>query len=358
MRITFALPQWWLRPIGGYAVVFGHADGLVGQGHDVTVLLGRPPAGPLLEELRRREGSGESLVSWRQIDPRVRMSAIDAIADAYVPEADAIVATASNTVTDVLALDGSKGRKLQLIQGYETWMTDPDALSASWRAPIPKMVVSEWLLDIGGRIGAPPFFLTPSAIDHDRFQRRTPLEARSPSVLSLYHHAPVKGWAHTLPVLLRFHDLRPDVPVAVFGTPPRPSDLPDWASYTRDPADVAALYDAATVYLAGSLSEGFGLSGAEALACGTALVTTASGGVQEYAVHEETALLSPPGDEPALLVNLMRMVDDQDLAARTSAAGRQLVARYTWARATDALEAVIQDTVSRPVGAQTLGLAS
>lgn len=343
MRITFILPQWWLRPIGGYAVVFGYADGLTKRGHRVCVLLGRPPEGPLLTELERREATGESLISWRAIDSRVDLRAVSEIDDAHVPDADAIVATSANTVADVLPLAPSKGRRFQLIQGYETWMTDPEVLAASWRAPTIKMVVSEWLLHIGHELGAASLHLTPSAVDHDRFMPTRPLEARTPRLLVLYHHAPVKGWAHIAPVLMRFREARPDIPITVFGTPPRPPDLPDSADYQRDPADMAAIYNTGTIFLSGSLTEGFGLTGAEALACGVALVTTASGGVEEYARHEQTALLSRPGDEGALLANLLRMADDRDLALQTAANGRALVARYTWTRALDAMERVLRE---------------
>lgn len=344
MKVTFVLPQWWLRPIGGYAVVYGHADGLVQRGHEVTVLLGRPPQENLREEVERREREGEPLVGWRPVDPRVRLQLVDAVDDASVPDGDVVIATSAGTVASVMALAASKGRKHQLVGGYETWMTAPDVLDASWRAPTTKLVVSHYLLEIGRRLGAPGLRHLPGAVDHDRFQLRNPPETRPPRVLTLHHHDPVKGWANALPVLERFHQARPDVPVAVFGTRPRPDELPAWAEHHRDPADLGALYNSASVYVAASLNEGFGLTGAEALACGCALVTTACGGVSEYASDGETALMCAPGDEDGLFTGLMRMVQDREFRLSTQATGRARVTRFTWERAHQAFADILFET--------------
>lgn len=183
--------------------------------------------------------------------------------------------------------------------------------------------------------------LVPSAVDHHRFGLRTPSAERSPHILTLFHHAPVKGWVEARAALEHLHARRPQVAVTVFGTPPPPPDLPPWAAYRRDPPDLPDLYDAASVFLSPSRSEGFGLTGAEALASGCALVTTASGGVADYAEPGVTALTSPPGDADALGANLLRMIDDRDLRLRTAAAGRARVTDFTWERASSALESAL-----------------
>ena len=68
--------------------------------------------------------------------------------------------------------------------------------------------------------------------------------------------------------------------------------------YAEKDLDQPALgreYDAVSRFAVGSWFEGFGQPGLEALACGVPLVTTDNGGCREYAVHEETALMVPPG---------------------------------------------------------------
>ena len=60
----------------------------------------------------------------------------------------------------------------------------------------------------------------------------------------------------------------------------------------------------------------------QALACGTPLVTADTPAARELLVHEESALLVPPGDPSELAGALLRVVDDRQLASRLSAGGR------------------------------------
>jgi glycosyltransferase involved in cell wall biosynthesis len=59
----------------------------------------------------------------------------------------------------------------------------------------------------------------------------------------------------------------------------------------------------------------------QALACGTPLVTADTPAARELLVHEESALLVPPGDPEALVAALRRLADDQELARRLSKGG-------------------------------------
>jgi glycosyltransferase involved in cell wall biosynthesis len=60
----------------------------------------------------------------------------------------------------------------------------------------------------------------------------------------------------------------------------------------------------------------------QALACGTPLVTGDTPGARELLVHEESALLVPPGDPQALAAALGALQADPELARRLGAGGR------------------------------------
>ena len=76
----------------------------------------------------------------------------------------------------------------------------------------------------------------------------------------------------------------------------------------------------------------------EAMACKCALVTTDVGAVRDYAVPEETALISPPRDPEALARNLIRLLDDEEELQRISLAGYKNIREFTWERSTRQLE--------------------
>lgn len=96
-------------------------------------------------------------------------------------------------------------------------------------------------------------------------------------------------------------------------------------------ADVAALMDGARVVVAPYLLA-YG-SGVVALAhtCARPVVATAVGDLASAVRHDETGLLVPPGDQPALAAALVSVLADPALADRLGAAGcAQLAADASW----------------------------
>lgn len=95
-----------------------------------------------------------------------------------------------------------------------------------------------------------------------------------------------------------------------------------------DAPDLRALLRACRVSVMPSLwAEPFGIVGLEAMAAGRATLATAAGGALEWTAAEETGLLVPPGDIPALVSALGRLCEDPALAARMGAAGQERVER-------------------------------
>ncbi|HMC26369.1 MAG TPA: glycosyltransferase [Verrucomicrobiae bacterium] len=63
----------------------------------------------------------------------------------------------------------------------------------------------------------------------------------------------------------------------------------------------------------------------EAMAVGVPIVTTRLGGIEELVSHEQSGLLVPPSDEPALAAALRRVLGDPELRRRFALAGRKIV---------------------------------
>jgi phosphatidylinositol alpha 1,6-mannosyltransferase len=92
-------------------------------------------------------------------------------------------------------------------------------------------------------------------------------------------------------------------------------------------------YERAAVVACPSHREGFGVVCAEAMAHGRPVVAGDTGGLRDLVVHEETGLLVPPGDVPALREALSRLLGDADLRRRFGEAGRKRIAEhFTWQR--------------------------
>lgn len=89
--------------------------------------------------------------------------------------------------------------------------------------------------------------------------------------------------------------------------------------------DIAGLWARAYVAVLPSRREGLPLSLLEAAACGRAMVASDVPGCREIVIHEQTGLLFPVDDAPALADAMQRLATMPDLRARYAAAARNLV---------------------------------
>lgn len=93
--------------------------------------------------------------------------------------------------------------------------------------------------------------------------------------------------------------------------------------------------------------ETFGLVGLEALAHGLPVVTSAVGGVGEWAIPGRTALTVPPNDPSALARALDRLADEPALARRMAREGRARARELDAASHVDALLAAFESSLRR-----------
>jgi glycogen(starch) synthase len=86
--------------------------------------------------------------------------------------------------------------------------------------------------------------------------------------------------------------------------------------------------------------EPFGLVPLEAMAVGTPVVATGTGGSGEYLAHDGNCLLFPPGDAAALADRVEALAHDEALRARLVAGGLATAAQLTVDRLVDRFEAL------------------
>lgn len=105
---------------------------------------------------------------------------------------------------------------------------------------------------------------------------------------------------------------------------------------------VFELLRAADAALLSSSWENFPHMVVEALAVGTPVVATATGGVAEIVDDGRNGLLVPPGDPDALAAAIHRFFGDEELRDRLRAAAVQSVAEYAPDRIYDRLEEILR----------------
>jgi glycosyltransferase involved in cell wall biosynthesis len=144
---------------------------------------------------------------------------------------------------------------------------------------------------------------------------------------------------------------RPDVTLVLAGPAGWNEDLGDRLARLGDrvrpvgfvdPDTLRALYAGADVFCFPSREEGFGLPVLEAMAQGTAVVTSSGTATEEVAA--DAGVLVAPADVAGLEEALARLLDDADERARRGEAGRRRAAEeLTWAHTARALDAVLRE---------------
>lgn len=345
-------PPW---PVGGFKIVYEYANQLVARGHEVTLvhpryhdelgwrILGELPRVLYWTALQISEWRTGPVISWHKLDERVRIMSVPNLHARYAVDADVVIATAWWTAKLVQSYPPSKGRQHYFIQDVESWGVPEQEVVQTWKYPMRKAFVGRWMYDLGLRMGLPESELAhiPNALDHTLYHVTRPIERRPTRIAMLWHSDERKGSRDGVSALEIIRGRNRKVTAVLFGVGRRPVDLPNWIEYYRRPALdalVHEIYNGSAVFLCSSLAEGWGLPGAEAMACGCALVSTDNGGVRDYAVDGQTALLVPPGDVESMAEAVLELLRDAPRRADIARRGGEMIRRFTWRRSTNLFE--------------------
>jgi glycosyltransferase involved in cell wall biosynthesis len=362
VKIAFVLSSYYSVPSGGYKVVYEYANHLAREGNEVTVIylrrLGRSslfrsfltlfwmllhPA-VLADEIKKPE------VSWYSLHSSVKSVRVTDLEARQVPDADAIFATRWTTASLVRECPHDKGAKFYLVQDFPPWTGDKHELEQTWRLPLKKVVISNWLAELVTQAGVPKedIVVIHDAIDHEHFRILNSIRGRAKRVVMLYSQHAFKRSDLGLAALLKCKNAVPNLQASLFGPArKRPAELPSWIEYHGNvsESDLIKLYNSASIYLCSSAAESFALPPAEAMACGCAVATTDCGGNREYAEHEKTALVSDPDDCASLVNNVLRLLSDEDLRVKIALAGRDRISGFTWEESTQRLIAFVRNSI-------------
>ncbi len=89
-----------------------------------------------------------------------------------------------------------------------------------------------------------------------------------------------------------------------------------------------AVYSWSDVFIDASRFHGFGRTGVEAMACGSVVVLSDSGGIRDYCVDGKNGLIVPVDDVPAIVAAVEQLMHDTPLRLRLRAAAFETVKQF------------------------------
>ncbi len=334
MKITFLLSNWTTVPVGAYKVVYVYANRFAERGH--TVYLVHPldltnSHGWLWRYYFKLKKKIGTLIrrKWFTLHFRVKFRIVPTLEEKYIPNADKIIATDWVPANWIDGYGPEKGEKKYFIQ---VWLKDMPEVDKAWKLKLTKIVCSEWLRAKAEEFGEKAI-VVPNAVDSRIYRVVNPIEQRNPFSLGmLYHTASFKGFGDGFKAIKIVKERHPKVLLKLFGVFPKPGNMPDWVEYLRNPSreELVRLYNSISIFVNSSLTESWGLPPAEAMACGCAIAATNNQGIQEYAEHGKTALISPIQSPEELAANIITLIENDQKRIEMAKTAKTRIQQYDW----------------------------
>ena len=354
-KINFILPVASRNPIGGFKVIYEYANRLINDGYAINIIL---PATLLWEEKSFKEkikGIVRYLYfkidkkkylpyNWFPLDRNISIYWVLTLKEKNIPNADYCFATACETAEYIKDYSLMKGKKLYLIQGYENWSFSEERLLKTWKSDLKKIVIAEWLMRISNSIGEQSELIY-NGLDFEKLNLDVKIsERKNQKLLMLYHKLELKGTKVGLKALEILKECNKEFEITMFGIHKRPKDLPKYIKYYENPNHklLRKLYNEAAIYIGTSYGEGWGLTVAEAMQCGCAIVCTDVNGYNELVENNKTGLLSTGGNYEELSKNIIQLLDDPELRITLANNGNKFIQDFTWEKAYKKLKKVIE----------------
>lgn len=325
---------------GGIKIIFEYSNRLYEKGYDVLIyapmiaykfnfsgFMG------LMKRVKATLGNVKRGNKVKWFDLKVPIKLIPYICNNFVRDADFIIATAWPTAYDVKKLNGSKGKKLYFIQGYEIWSGSKEEVDGSYKLGLMNIAISKWIKDIlENEVGAKVDYIIHNGIDFNEFYCENKVFNKRKKILMLYHEHELKGYIDGLKAFELVKSKYTDIDLILFGIKKGKLPIPKYAEFYENPSRnlLRELYCKSDIYLFPSRFEGFGLTLLEAMACKCAVVGTKTGILEEIGIDKENVLLSSPRDINTLAENIELLIKNNELLRKISENGHDTVRNFSW----------------------------
>jgi glycosyltransferase involved in cell wall biosynthesis len=216
---------------------------------------------------------------------------------------------------------------------------------ASYHLPLNLICVSSWLKELLWRKFHRQSHRMLTGVDLDVFKPRKPSIFRSREKKLMMIFSPLKFKASNIGletfrfVWERRGEISQGIQFVIVGlTPPPKTNFPYTFFYHPDLETLCQLYSECDVFLSTSRSEGFARASIEAMACGTPVISTDSGGIREVVFNGETGFIVESWDPRMLSNAIIGLLKNKKRLLKMKKAAREKAEVFTWDIAMDDLE--------------------
>lgn len=349
MKINFLLPHYGIKPSGGFKVVYQYAYFLAEQGFKINII---HPASMNKFPKKYFKYINMNIIKYRnKFDWKVKHNNINKIycpslEEQYIPNADICFATAWQTAWYLNKYDKFKGKKLYLIQHYETWNGSQEQVDKTWRYNMFKIVISKWLLDKAESMGVKDVFYLPNGLNHKKFKIYNDINNRNSIISMMYSSVDWKGSKDGIEAIKIVKRYYPEIQVKLFGKEKRPDNIPEWIDYYENPKEeiiIKDIYNKSSIFLCTSWFEGWGLPPMEAMSCGCAVITTDNGGINDFVINNYSGIICDIKNPIIMAEKIKYLLENDSLRKQLAINGSKKVAEFTWEKSNNKLLNLIKN---------------
>jgi glycosyltransferase involved in cell wall biosynthesis len=338
LKIIFVTPT--LELHGGNIVMLKHAHYLLSQGHEIIILTTNKPVELEIDPSIRIITYKKFPIKWVDFFSFQLVYLYSVLR--CIEEADYIIPIYGPLIVHVIYAKRRLGLRGLVVPLFQ------DSLTTLWVGPYIRLLLHTNYVKAGTyqfiaistsvaegykRLSGKDATLIPNGIEGERFYPRS--IPKEEYVLFVGRPNRPKGFPVFQASLQVIREQFPEINAKVIGPNVVPATVGrvEYICY-MDREQLASLYCKAVVYVNASYAESFALPPLEAMASGTAVVMTATGGEREYAVNRKNCSIVPVGDHRQLAVAVIELLKNPKRRKRYEAEGIITAKQYDWARST------------------------
>lgn len=230
------------------------------------------------------------------------------------------------------------GRGFYLVQHHgPLWTKDKKGAEKSYSLNLRKIVISTWLKEIMKNDYHSEALLLVTPVNGHHFFPEPGLRPDPYRVAMLHHHYDWKGFPDAVEAVRLAREALPEIKPVVFGAKNGDQNefyderhFPCEYHFSPPVAKLRQIYSSCGIFLCSSWHEGLGMPAMEAMACGSALVTTDTRGCWDYAIPNQTALVTPPGNPKQLAASIVSLMKDERTRRELAENGMKKIKEFSW----------------------------